>query len=274
MSKSIEKIPFLFAFFALLFLYNFCSVLCFVVEDYFGEFIRPAFLFESDYWSSVASMLCSGIMASIFQRSVPQSTAGKIATQILFECLLIVVITHISQIVSDYFSADATLSDLWVFFINVMAVLLFMLFGHLIGKAIDTGSNKYHFIISGIFSACFITAVCCSAYYMPREVIKTLKQDAKTVKTIKNIVNLSSGDHLPELPKEIDVKDTDGKRTITWYFVTDFEKLESSGKFTARLKKKFEIVSSIYKKGTHVCDINLKKGKQELILNLPGKKKS
>ena len=126
MSKSIEKIPFLFAFFALLFLYNFCSVLCFVVADYLGECIRPVFLFKSDYWSCVATMLCSGIMASIFQRSVPQSTASKIATQILFGCLLIVVITHISQIVSDYFSADATLSDLWVFFINVMAVLLFM----------------------------------------------------------------------------------------------------------------------------------------------------
>ena len=236
-----EKFPFFSAFFTLLFIYNFCQVLCFVVEDYFGEslFTKPYCLIEADYWKVVVAMFCTGTLALIFHRATLRYSTGRFLTQILFGALALAVTIQISQGLQNFFDASNTWADFWTFLINIMAISLYTFFGYLIEKRAESDEKKYSFIATGIFAICFAIAFCFSAHYMPREVMKTIKQDTETAQAVRDAVyNIRADVPVKDLPESVQIKEEEGKKVVSWKFVTDFEKLKKDGKFTKRMKDK------------------------------------
>ena len=260
MLKFSGKISFLFAFCTLYFLYNLCSIFCFAVEDYFGEYTRPCFLIGDDYWSSIGKMFLSGILVFYFRKRQTTNSFTIAMTQILYALLIFVVAVHISQVVSTYFDARETWADFWILLINVAALLLYALIVYLAENS--EVSKTYTYVSSGIFAICFITAFCLATNYMPRTVVKSLRQDKATADSVRYAVDaLKSSTEVPSnLPDTVKVKDEHGKRTISYEFKTDFEKLKRKGIYTRHLRKKINIAPVIYKQGERVGEFTFKKG--------------
>ncbi len=271
MFKFSNKFSFLAAFCTLYFLYNFCAVLCFAVEDYFDVYAHPCFLVGDDYWSSLGKMLCSGILALYFRKSQATNSILIAMTQTLHALFVLVIVMHISQLVSNYFEARETRADFWIFLINVIAVLVYI---SIIYCAEKTEKGKiYTYMITGIFVACFSVAYGLASYYVPRAVVKTLRQDDDVVNSVRQVVEaLKSGLEIPSgLAERVQVKDEDGKRVISYEFVTDFEKLKQEGRYVRHLRKKFDRTADVYKQGDKVGAFEFKKGKHEMSVALPKK---
>ena len=275
MVKFMEKFPFFSAFFTLLFLYHFCQILCFVVEDHFGEllFTRPHCLIEADYWKIVVSMFCTGTLALIFHRATLRYSIGRFLTQILFGALAIAVTSQIAQNLQNFFYASNTWADFWTFLINIMAISLYALIGFLAEKRFESGEKKYSFITAGIFAICFATAFCCSAHYMPREIMKTIKQDTETAKAVKDAVfNIKQDIPVKDLPESVQIKEEKGKKIISWKFVTDFEALKKDGKLTKRVKDKLAFEDGLIGIRDISVSFEYNNEQQEITVDLPEKK--
>lgn len=275
MFKVSDKLSFVTTFCSLYFLYNFCSVLCFAVEDHFDTNIRLLFLFGDDYWSAIGKMFCCCAIAIYLQLSTTaKSLHMNILSQIMCVFFVFVVIAHISQIVSNYFNVCETLSDFWILLINIFAVLLYVSIAYIAEKIENVKKRTY--ILSGIFGACFAIACAVSAHYMPRSVIKTLNHDKETLLSVRKAVDaLKRGLEVPVgLSGNVSVKDTNGKRIITYQFETDFDGLEEKRRFTNRLRKKFDFTAPLLKEGEQVGTVLFKKGRHTLDIPLPKLKPS
>ena len=271
MFKFSSKFSFLAAFCTLCFLYNFCAVLCFAVEDYFDVYAHPCFLVGDDYWSSVGKMLCSGIRALYFRKSQTANSIIIAMTQILHALFVLVIVIHISQLVSNYFDVRETWADFWIFFINAMAVFVYVSILYCSEKAEKSRICAY--ITNGIFVVCFSIAYGLASYYVPREVVKTLRQDDDVVNSVHQVVDaLKSGLEIPSgLSERVQVKDEGGKRVISYEFVTDFERLKQEGRYVRHLRKKFDRTADVYKQGDKVGVFEFKRGKHEMSVSLPKK---
>ncbi len=269
--KGADKFSFLAAFCSLYFLYNFCSILCFAVDDFFDSSICPAFLIGNDYWRSVGRMLVGGIFALYFQKQQVANVIAQSITHVLHMLFILVIIVHLSQSVSNYFDARATWVDLCLMFINILAVLLYAIIIVLAEKARDL--KKYSYFFTGVFVACFSIAYGLSAYYMPMTIVQTLREDKSTVDSVRQVIDaLKSGTEIPHnLSQNVHVKDEDGKRTISYTFLTDFEKLKMEGRYTKHLRNQFDVSPEIFKQGEKVATLELTKGKHSMELIIPRK---
>ncbi len=270
MFKFSEKFSFLSTFCCLYFLYNFCSILCFCVEDHFDAYVRPFFVFGDDYWSAVGKMFCCGVFAIFFQKSgTVKFLHTNILSQIMCLFFIFVVIVHISQIIGNYFNVSETSSDRWILGINILAIIIYASILY-ISETIEN-VKKRTYILIGIFGACFATACAMASHYMPRSVLKTLSQDKETLLSVRKAVNaLKAGLEIPSgLSNNVKVRDENGKRIITYQFETDFEGLKEKSKFTKRLRKRFNFTPDLFKEGEQVGTVLFKKGTHILDVPLP-----
>lgn len=266
MIKEADKFSFLTAFCSLYFLYNFCSILCFAVDDFFDCPVRPVFLIGNDYWQSVGRMLVSGSFALYFRRQQATNVIAKAMAQFLHTLFILVIIVHLSQSASNYFNARATWADLCLVFINVLAILIYALIIFFAEESRD--SKKYSYWFTGIFIACFSVAYGLSAYYMPITIVQTLREDRSTVDSVRYVIDaLKSGTEIPHnLSRNVHVKDENGKRIISYTFLTDFEKLKMERKYTKHLRNKFDVSADLYKEGKKVGSLVFVKGKHSVEL--------
>ena len=266
MIKIACKFSLISAFCSLMFLYNFCSILCFAVEDYYGEFTSTYFLFGKSYWTALSSMIFNGLFALYFFRTQAEYALTRGIVQIFNLSLIIVVGTHISFIISKYFEACETKMDLWIFLINVLALTLYILLVYLANKS--ENNRRYFYVAIGVFLSCFVVAFGLSQHYMPRSVIKTLRKDKETADAVRSAIDaLKVSQDIPEnVPTTVQINDKDGKRIITYEFVTDFDALRKKHKYTTRLKRKYDISEKIMFKGSLIGKFKLSKGKHEIVI--------
>ena len=270
MFKISDKFSFLSTFCILYFLYNFCSILCFAVEDHFESYVRPIFLFGDEYWAAIGKMFCCGLFTLYLQYSTTtKSLHMNILSQIMCVFFILVVIVHISQIVSNYFNVCETLADFWILVINIFAILLYASIAYISEKVENTKKRIY--MLLGILGTCFTLSCAMASHYMPRSVIKTLKHDKETLLSVRKAIDtLKIGLEIPPgLSNNVRIKDENGKRIITYTFETDFEGLKANGRFTKHLRKTFDFTASIFKKGELVGTVVFKKGPQTLDVPLP-----
>lgn len=275
MFKVSDKFSFLSTFCTLYFIYNFCSILCFAVEDHFATYCRPIFLLGDDYWNAIGKMFCCGIVALYIQCSTTtKSLHTNTLNQIMYLFFIFVIIVHISQVVSNYFNARATLADFWSLAINIFAVFLYVLISYITEKVEEVKKRTY--MTLGIFCTCFAISCTVASFYMPRSVIKTLNHDKETLLSVrKTIEALKAGPEIPSgLSDNVNVKDENGKRIITYQFETDFDGLKENGKFTKRLRKRFDFTAGLFKEGEQVGTVLFKKGQHTLDVALPKQKRS
>ena len=268
MLKMFEKVSYIFAFIIFFFINNVCQVLYFVVEDHFEDLItKPYFLIESDYWGATVTIFCLGIFALIFSKNPSRVAANRFFSQILFAILAVIAVFQTSQILRNVVYGTETWADLWNFLISIMSVLLYVSFGYLAEKKLD-GNKKASYLISGIIVTFFVVSYCCASYYMPRDVMKTIKQDSVTLSAVAHTVKqIKSGLDFDQLPDNVQVKDENGKKVVSWKLVTDFEKLKKDGKFTKRIKDK--IVSTSFKKWGDRIKFEFHNQNQKIIVNVP-----
>ena len=275
MFKVSNKLSFLSTFCTLYFLYNFCSILCFAVEDHFESYIRPLFLFGDDYWAAIGKMFSCGIFTLYLQYSTTtKSLHMNILSQIMCVFFTFIVIVHISQIVSNYFNVRTTLADFWILIINIFVVFLYASIAYVYEKVENV--RRRTCVLLGIFVACFATCCALASHYMPRSVIKTLNHDKETLLSVQKAIDaLKAGFEIPSgLSDSVDVKDENGQRIITYQFETDFEELKERGVFTNRLRKRFDFTTSLFKEGQQVGTVSFKKGRHTLNIPLPKQKRS
>ena len=273
MFKVSDKFSFLSTFCILYFLYNFCSILCFAVEDHFESYVRPIFLFGDEYWPAIGKMFCCGLFIMYLQYSTTaKSLHMNILSQIMCVFFIFVVIVHISQIVSNYFNVCETLADFWILLINIFAILLYASIAYISEKVENTKKRIY--MLLGILGTCFALSCAMASHYMPRSVVKTLKHDKETLLSVRKAIDtLKIGLEIPpELSNNVRIKDENGKRIITYTFETDFEGLKADGMFTKRLKKRFDYTAGLIKEGEQVGTVVFKKGEHTLDVPLPKSK--
>ena len=266
--KIASRFSLISAFCSLMFLYNFCSILCFAVEDYYGELTRPYFLFGESYWMALSSMTFNGLVALCFFRKPAEYALTRGIVQILNLSLIIVVGAHISFILDKYFEACETKMDWWDFLINVLALALYITLIYLANKS--ESNRRYFYGAIGVFLSCFIIAFGLSQHYMPRSVIKTLRKDKETADAVRKAIDaLKVSQDIPEnMPPTVQIDDKDGKRIVIYEFVTDFEVLRQKQKYTTRLKHKFDITEKIMFKGDVIGKFVLKKGKHQVEIKI------
>ncbi len=266
MIKIASKFSLISAFCSLLFLYNFCSILCFAVEDYYGEFTSTYFLFGKSYWAALSSMISNGVIALYFFRTPAEYSLTRGIVQILNLLLIIVVGTHISFIISKYFETCETKTDVWIFLINVLALTLYILLVYLANKS--ENNRRYFYVAIGVFLSCFIVAFGLSQYYMPRSVIKTLRKDKETADAVRRAIDALkiSLDISQNTPSSVQIHKENDKIVIAYEFVTDFDALRKTHKYTTRLRRKYDISEKIMFKGSLIGKFTLKKGKHDIVI--------
>ena len=269
--KIVSRFSLISAFCSLMFLYNFCSILCFAVEDYYGELTRPYFLFGKSYWMAFSSMVFHGLFALCFFRKPAEYALTRGIVQILNLSLIIVVGAHISLILGKYFEAYETKTDWWTFLINVLALALYITLVYLADKS--ENNRKYFYMAIGVFLSCYIVAFGLSQHYMPHSVIKTLRTDKETADAVRKAIDaLKVSQDIPEnMPPTVQINDKDGKRIVTYEFVTDFDNIRHTHKYTERIRQKFNISEKIMFRGDVVAQFTLKQGKHRMEIELKQK---
>lgn len=236
--------------FVLFFLYMFCSILCFSIEDINHVKLNDIIYFGNDYWKCFSYMIVSSLIIFAFQalskHRIENDKPNKFSSFLVFAILLAVFI-HISNISYQYFIGKSDSYAFYVILVNIFGLVSYFGWLSLEKSELRFKKTKIYFLtlFTGL-GTCLVLGGVISNFNMPLGVIKLLNNDAEILKEVEKISY--SADPEKEAIQSKDIKYqkiSNSEFALVWNFKTNFQNLKQ----TKRLKEMFSYPNMFPKKG-------------------------
>ncbi|MBQ7524770.1 MAG: hypothetical protein IJT08_04155 [Alphaproteobacteria bacterium] len=253
------KVSATFSFFVLLFLYNFCSILCFAIEDNLSASELQLPLLGEEYWYCLSTMLVSTFVLLGYLFCKPREPKGGRIASFLFFMLILFLTFFAARVFQAYFNGDAEKDCLWMIAISILSFVLYLLFTCLETRRINRSNGKiYLMLMIALFAACDVMGYFLSLKYMPPDVIRTIKQDTGTLSNLDIAISeYAAGRKMEKMLEGIEYRDvSENKRIFSWNMKTDFSKV------TSRMKRQYKYRNVLqgkkYKTGLNEKEVSRK----------------